>query len=338
MEIRRRRRISRSEAYFSSEAKAQNDCLGFESATQRCIADFLFCLCHTGPVQILLKRRHEEPGVQRCRAAQRLAGVRAAACFAACLSICVAAMLPAVVRGSVEEAQQPSSSAWELLRAKYYGDKSMGEVDETYVSVEAPANTPDPAATPLTLRFADDDRRRIKRVRVFIDNNPSPLVATFDFADAIPVTQIDMRVRIDRFTSVRAVAETADGRLEMRSTWVKASGGCSAPPSAAAGGVLGEIHLRSSADAKALQVGIRHPNASGFQIDPKTGDPIPAHYISHIRVTAGGTALLDADTGISLSENPGLRIGSDKSLPMPITVDAVDSETQAHYTASNGSR
>jgi sulfur-oxidizing protein SoxY len=87
-----------------------------------------------------------------------------------------------------------------------------------------------------------------------------------------------------------------------------------------------------------MQVGIRHPNASGFQIDPRTGDPIPAHYISHIRVSAGGSTLLDAETGISLSENPALRISSDRPLPLPISVDAVDSETHAHYTASNGSR
>jgi sulfur-oxidizing protein SoxY len=238
---------------------------------------------------------------------------------------------------AIEEAQQPSSSAWELLREKYYGDKPMGVIDEAYMSLEVPGNTPDPAATPLTLRFADVDQRRIKRVRVFIDNNPSPLVATFDFANT-PVTEINLRVRIDRFTSVRAIAETADGGLEMRSSWVKASGGCSAPPSAAQGGVLGEIRIRSSADAKSLQVGIRHPNASGFQIDPRTGDPIPAHYISHIRVSAGGGALLDAETGISLSENPALRITSDRPLPLPISVDAVDSETHAHYTASNGSR
>jgi sulfur-oxidizing protein SoxY len=238
---------------------------------------------------------------------------------------------------AIEEAQQPSSSAWELLRAKYYGERAMGEVDETYMSLEAPGNTPDPAATPLTLRFSDDEHRRIKRVRVFIDNNPSPLVATFEFSST-PVTEINMRVRIDRFTSVRAIAETADGRLEMRSTWVKASGGCSTPPSAAAGGVLGEIRVRPSADAKSMQLAIRHPNASGFQIDPRTGEPIPAHYISHIRVNAGGSELLDAETGISLSENPALQITSDKPLPQPIVVDAVDSETQAHYTASNGSR
>ena len=250
---------------------------------------------------------------------------------------CVAVMLCiADPAHAIGEEQQPSSSAWELLRAKYYGDRPMGVVDDSFMSLEVPGNTPDPAATPLTLRFADDAQRRIKRVRVFIDNNPSPLVAALEFADT-PVTEINMRVRIDRFTSVRAIAETADGGLEMRSSWVKASGGCSAPPSAAAGGSLGEIRVRPSADAKSVLVGIRHPNASGFQIDPRTGDPIPAHYIAHLRVSAGGSLLLDAQTGISLSENPALRIASDTPLPLPIAVDALDSETHAHYTASNGS-
>jgi sulfur-oxidizing protein SoxY len=246
-------------------------------------------------------------------------------------------MIFCFVAGIVQSGDEPSSSAWQVLRAKYYGERSMGEVDAAFKSLEVPGNTPDPAATPLTLRFADDALRRIKRVRVFIDNNPSPLAATFDFA-ATPVTEINMRVRIDRFTSVRAVAETADGGLEMRSSWVKASGGCSAPPSAAAGGTLGEIRVRTSADAKSMQVGIRHPNASGFQIDPRTGDPIPARYIAHIRVRAGGTALLEAETGISLSENPALGIASDAPFPLPISIDAVDSQTQDHYTASNGSR
>ena len=135
------------------------------------------------------------------------------------------------------EPSEPSSSAWEALRARYYGDKPMGMVDENFMSVEAPANTPDPSATPLTLRFADDAKRRIKQVRVFIDNNPSPLVATFDMG-AVPLTEIDMRVRIDRFTSVRAIAELTDGQMEMRSTWVKAAGGCSAPPANTGAGKL----------------------------------------------------------------------------------------------------
>jgi sulfur-oxidizing protein SoxY len=263
---------------------------------------------------------------------------RAAAAIAvrrACAAACAAVLL--VAAGvSLADDPQPASAMWDFLRVKYYGDKPMGLVDETYMSLEVPSNTPDPAATPLTLHFADDPAARIKRVRVFIDNNPSPLVASFEFGEP-PVTRIDLHVRIDRFTSVRAVAEKADGGLEMRSAWVKAAGGCSAPSSAAAGGTLGEVRLRPGEDAKSVLVSIRHPNSSGFQIDPRTGDNIPAHYISSIRIEAGGQMLLDAQTGISVSENPTLRIASDRSLPAPLSVDAVDSVTQSHFTASNSS-
>jgi sulfur-oxidizing protein SoxY len=238
---------------------------------------------------------------------------------------------------TAEEDSQPSGSAWEFLRAKYYGDRTMGLVDENYMSLEAPGNTPDPAATPLTLRFSDDAQRPIKRLRVFVDNNPSPLVATFDFGQT-PLSEIDMQVRIDRFTSVRAVAETADGGLEMRSVWVKASGGCSAPPTGASqGSALGQIKLRPAADDKSILLSIRHPNSSGFQIDPRTGDSIPAHYIAHILVKAGGVPLLTAETGISVSENPTFRLASGQSLALPVSVEAVDSLTQAHYSGSTDS-
>src|ERR1700726_2087367 len=67
---------------------------------------------------------------------------------ASCLAMACFVAGPAHAIG---EEQQPSSSAWELLRAKYYGERPMGVVDETYMSLEVPGNTPDPAATPLTL-------------------------------------------------------------------------------------------------------------------------------------------------------------------------------------------
>jgi sulfur-oxidizing protein SoxY len=231
------------------------------------------------------------------------------------------------------DAQSPPSGAWVYMRPQLYGDRTIGVVDENFMSIEAPSNTPDPAATPLTLRFGREAAGKIKQVRLIIDNNPSPLAATMDLKAGVPVDEIDVRVRIDRFTSVRAVAETNDGRLEMRSTWVNASGGCSAPSSAAEGGTLGEIRFRPSADGKSLQVSIRHPNNSGFQIDPRTGDSIPPHYISHIRLSSGGQTFMDADTGISLSENPTLRIAT--ALPLnAVTLDATDSPTNAHFSAT----
>lgn len=232
------------------------------------------------------------------------------------------------------DSQSPGMGVWPAMRPQFYGRRDIGEVGDQLMSIEAPAATPDPSATPVVLRFGGALEGKVKQVRVIIDNNPSPLVTTMDLKEGLPVNEIDLRVRIDRFTSVRAIAETTDGKLEMRSTWVNASGGCSAPPSAAQGGTLGQIRFRPSGDAKSLQISIRHPNNSGFQIDPRTGDAIPPHFVSHIRLSAGGETLMEADTGISLSENPTLRIASSRSLSSPITVEATDLPTQERYTGT----
>lgn len=234
---------------------------------------------------------------------------------------------------ALAQSATPASGAWEYLRSQFYAGKDIGEVDEKAMSIQAPGNTPDPSATPITVRFGDGVAGKVKQMRLIIDNNPSPLAATMNLQPGVPVDEIDMRVRIDRYTSVRAIAEMNDGSVEMRSTWVNASGGCSAPPSASSGGQLGEIRLRTADDDKSLQMSIRHPNNSGFQIDPVSGDAIPPHYISHIRLSAGGKTVLEADTGISLSENPTLRIASEQPLDGPLTLDATDSK-QAHFSAT----
>lgn len=220
------------------------------------------------------------------------------------------------------------------MRPNLYGTRAISETGDALMSIEAPASTPDPSATPVVVHFGEALAGRVRQLRVIIDNNPSPLVTTMNLGAGLPVEEIDLRVRIDRFTSVRAIAELTDGQLEMRSTWVNASGGCSAPPSLSAGGRLGEVRFRASADDKALQISIRHPNNSGFQIDPKSGDPIPPHFVSHLRLRAGDDTLVDADTGISLSENPTLRIASREPLPGPLVFEATDIPSQQRFTAT----
>lgn len=232
-----------------------------------------------------------------------------------------------------DAATSTSQSAWDYLRPQFYGERPIGEVDEKLMRLEAPLTTPDPAATPLSLHLGPDAAGKIKQVRFIIDHNPSPLAATMNLETGTPIDEIDVRVRIDRATSVRAVAEFNDGRLEMRSVWVVASGGCSAPPSAASGGALGDIRFRPSADDTAMQMSIRHPNHSGFQIDPVTGDPIPPHYVYHVRISSGGKTLVDADTGISLSENPTLRIASERPIAAPLKLEAVDTHN-GHFSAT----
>jgi sulfur-oxidizing protein SoxY len=245
---------------------------------------------------------------------------------------CVLLLASAAV--AFADTQSPANGAWSSLRSQLYGSRDIGEVGDQSMSIEAPASTPDPAATPIVLHFGNELAGRIRQVRVIIDNNPSPLVTTMNLKTGLAVAEIDLRVRIDRFTSVRAIAETDDGQLQMRSTWVNASGGCSSPSSAVEGGALGQIRFRASADDRALQISIRHPNNSGFQVDPRTGDLIPPHFIGHLRLISGGQVLMEADTGISLSENPTLRIASSEPLSAPMTVEATDVPTQARFTGT----
>jgi sulfur-oxidizing protein SoxY len=248
----------------------------------------------------------------------------------ALLLACAVALAASLARGE----QSPPNGAWQTMRANLYGARPISETDDALMSIEAPASTPDPSATPLVVRFGAPLAGRVRQLRVIIDNNPSPLVTTMNLKAGLPLEEIDLRVRIDRFTSVRAIAETTDGELQMRSTWVNASGGCSAPPSASAGGALGDIRFRASGDERTLQISIRHPNNSGFQIDPKSGDPIAPHFISHLRLRAGNDTLVDAETGISLSENPTLRLASREPLQTPLVFEATDIPSQQLFTAT----
>jgi sulfur-oxidizing protein SoxY len=244
-------------------------------------------------------------------------------------------VLPIVAYSSMaaDSATSTSQSAWDYLRPQFYAQRDIGEVDEKLMRLEAPLTTPDPAATPISLHLGPDAAGKIKQIRFVIDHNPSPLAATMNLEIGTPIDEIDLRVRIDRATSVRAIAEFNDGRLEMRSVWVVASGGCSSPPSAASGGALGDIRFRPSSDDTAMQMSIRHPNHSGFQIDPVSGDPIPPHYVYHVRVSSDGKTLIDADTGISLSENPTFRIASEKAFNAPLKLEAVDTHNE-HFSAT----
>ena len=62
-----------------------------------------------------------------------------------------------------------------------------------------------------------------------IDQNPAPMAAKFELGPDANVTEISTRVRVNNYTDVHAVAELSDGKLYMTKTYVKASGGCSAP-------------------------------------------------------------------------------------------------------------
>src|ERR1700719_4598585 len=99
------------------------------------------------------------------------------------------------------------------------------------IAIEMPYRAEDAAIVPVTLRsrLAPDDIRHLQAITLVIDQNPAPMAAKFELGADARVSEISTRVRVNSYTNVHAVAELSDGTLYVVKTYVKASGGCSAP-------------------------------------------------------------------------------------------------------------
>src|SRR5438045_9122165 len=105
---------------------------------------------------------------------------------------------------------------------------------------------------PVTIRtmISAGDTRRVVAITLVIDQNPAPMAARFELGQDASVSQIATRVRVNNYTDVHAIAELSDGKLYVAKTYVKASGGCSAPAAKNADGAkakLGQIRFRQFA-------------------------------------------------------------------------------------------
>jgi sulfur-oxidizing protein SoxY len=173
---------------------------------------------------------------------------------------------------------------------------------------------------PVTIRtaLAPADERRVKAFTLVIDQNPAPVAGTFAFGPNSGVSSIATRVRVDSYTNVHAVAELDDGKLYVVATYVKASGGCSAPAAKNADEAmanLGQMRLRQFASAEAAlvsrpreaQIMVRHPNNSGLQMDQVTRLYVPAFFIQDLKVWQDDDLVFAMDGGISISEDPSIR-------------------------------
>lgn len=220
-----------------------------------------------------------------------------------------------------------NDETWPGIAKELYGTRTVGESSGKVV-LEAPYRAEDAAVVPITMRIPAAVAANAKSLTLVIDKNPMPVAATFAFGPAAGNGErvIETRVRIDMYSNVRAVLETADGGLYMDAKYVKAAGGCSAPAlkdaeEALAG--LGKMKLRSITSNQTpimqeAQVMIRHPNYSGMQMNQLTGLYIPAKYLEQMEVKRGDEVVFTMTGGISLSENPNIRFtyaaGGDNTL------------------------
>ncbi len=235
---------------------------------------------------------------------------------------------------SSREEDAEASPRWKAVRKSVWGTQPIAAATETQLSVGAPKRAGDPAFVPIAIKstIAAGQPGSIKRITLVIDNNPSPIAAILDFPEGGARPVIETRVRIDEYSYVRAIAETRDGKLLMATRFVKASGGCAAPPGgdlAAMEASMGKMLFRAETQAvaggaMAVQWTLSHPNHSGMAMDQLTRQFTPAHFLRSVRFTQGDRLLLEADVDFALSENPTLRFEFVPQGTAPLKAEAAD--------------
>jgi sulfur-oxidizing protein SoxY len=253
--------------------------------------------------------------------------------------LCIAGLLCILSGARLAPAATPDAyDPWPGLVQDIFSNRPMND-GSGVIGLEMPYRAEDAAIVPVTLRtkLPPGDGRRVLRITLVIDQNPAPMAAKFELGPDANVTEISTRVRVNNYTDVHAVAELSDGQLYMVKTYVKASGGCSAPAAKSADeakGRLGQMRYRQFAKAgegptsgdREAQVMIGHPNNSGLQMDQVTQLYIPAFFVNELHLWQDDSLVLTMEGGISISEDPNVRFNYVSNGAKRFRAEAKDTE------------
>ena len=266
--------------------------------------------------------------------------------FLATCAVVLCTMGSAPALAQLKTGDHPEASeVWKKVRASLFEARPIAAASADTLVLDVPLRAEDAAIVPIAIRtrLPQTAQRYVEKLYLIIDNNPSPISAIFTFTPLSGRADIETRVRVDEYTFVRAIAEMNDGSLTMTTRWVKASGGCSAPPGkdeAAALASLGKMKFRIEGDLTAhkpvlAQLMISHPNNSGMVMDQTTRQFTPPHYVRKINVTYGGKPVMSADLDFSISENPNLRFYFVPDGAGPLAAEVLDSRDVSFRSSLN---
>jgi sulfur-oxidizing protein SoxY len=225
--------------------------------------------------------------------------------------IFLAASLPMISLAAEDE------TAWNTtLKTEFFAKQTIEESDKV-IELDTPYRAEDPALVPIKVvsKIKQSKEHYIKKILVLIDKNPFPFVGEFEFTPESGKADIAMRVRVNTYSYVRAIAQMNDGKLYMTKKLVKASGGCSAPIGAdldEAMKRLGKMKFRLDDGVKIgeptlAQLLISHPNITGMQMDQVTRFVKKSHFIEQMKVSFNDKPILTAKTDIAISSDPNFR-------------------------------
>lgn len=233
--------------------------------------------------------------------------------------------------------QSPTPITWnENLKELLYDDDVIHDGSKI-MKLTSPYRALDAAIVPITISFNIDQNGEeyIRDLTLIVDENPSPLVSRFKFTKKSGNASLTTRVRIDKYTYVRAVAETNKNNKYMVANFVKAAGGCSAPSLGDMDAImarLGKMKMKfiktnNENELNVAQFVVSHPNFSGLQFNQLTRAEIPAHFVNYLKVEQDNQIIFEAIPDISLSEDPSFTFNYTNS-GGPLKVYVEDSEGQ----------
>ena len=222
---------------------------------------------------------------------------------------------------------------WNDIKESFFNDKTFIDVDNKSWLI-TPTRAPDATFVPITFGTY---RKNIKFAHLVIDMNPVPAGSWFDFRDSL-LTSIDfsIRVRMESYSNIRIIFET-DTHYYQVTNFVKASGGCAAPPLGDIDSfykTAGKIKTRIKDDR--ITVSVLHPQFNGLQMHPVTTEFIEPFYVQKVNVTAKcqdkncnlNHNLFVFHGDISTSQNPSFSFKFDELLFKHKSVDALDIEVR----------
>ena len=245
------------------------------------------------------------------------------------LAACALGAILCVPHSACADEASDRAQRWHDLSAALFGSRVPLD-GAGFLTLQAPARADDAALVPVTMTTSHS--ADLKSLYLVIDDNPAPMAAHFIFGPAADPSEIRLRVRVNQYTNVHAIAEARDGRLYQVAQFVKAAGGCSAPAGASEAEAMrgmGQMKLRTLsayAPGKPMQVQLlmRHPNFNGMQMNQVTRLYTMARFIDRVDVQYGGVRVFHLDSDISMSTDPAITFAITPAAKGALSVTAHD--------------
>ena len=256
--------------------------------------------------------------------------------FAFTLPIMAEIDLDSLRNRSPDDLKGQSDKVWdENLRPGAFQDREINENQvDAVVEVKAPYRSEDPAVVPVSIhsKIPQTAERYIKKLHVYLDKNPLPLVGIFEFTPESGKADLAMRIRVDDNTYFRVVTEMNNGDLLMSKSFIRSLGGCSEPLGASVEeslkrmgkmkmNTIGDVAL---GDANLMQLKISHPNITGLGANQKTGVKPPPHFIKKLKISYDGKMVMKANLTFAISQDPSFRFFFLPEKEADMVVEAVD--------------